>query len=86
VFGMRVEAGGRGYGMSVRTGSTRFCLECGYPLAGLPSRVCPECGRAFDRDDSSTYDTAQFRHWQLVAIGGRIMAWLALMGGALLVI
>ncbi|MEO1236923.1 MAG: hypothetical protein AAFX76_09070 [Planctomycetota bacterium] len=23
------------------------CSHCGYPLAGLPKRVCPECGRAF---------------------------------------
>lgn len=24
------------------------CPHCGYALAGLPSRTCPECGSAFD--------------------------------------
>lgn len=24
------------------------CLECGYPLYGLPERRCPECGTPFD--------------------------------------
>ena len=31
------------------------CLGCDYSLRGLPEPVCPECGRAFDPDDPSTY-------------------------------
>ena len=30
-------------------------LDCGYDLHGLPEDRCPECGRAFDPGDSSTY-------------------------------
>ncbi len=33
------------------------CLICGYILYGLPEPVCPECGRAFDPSDESTFDT-----------------------------
>ena len=36
--------------------STARCLGCGYFLRGLPTPVCPECGRAFDPADASTYD------------------------------
>jgi predicted amidophosphoribosyltransferase len=32
-----------------------FCIECGYPLDGLPEPRCPECGRAFDPDDPESY-------------------------------
>ncbi len=35
-----------------------ICLDCGYLLRGLPGIVCPECGRAFNPDDSSTYGLA----------------------------
>jgi len=35
---------------------TARCLRCGYLLRGLPIPVCPECGRAFDPADASTYD------------------------------
>jgi len=31
------------------------CLKCGYPLRGLPSPVCPECGCAFDPADPGSY-------------------------------
>ena len=31
------------------------CLGCGYSLRGLPEHICPECGRAFDPGDPSTY-------------------------------
>jgi hypothetical protein len=28
-----------------------YCLQCGYCLIGLPSRRCPECGRAFTPEE-----------------------------------
>ena len=31
------------------------CVACGYPLYGLPSQTCPECGRWFDPRDPSTF-------------------------------
>ncbi len=31
------------------------CLNCRYLLEGLPRLVCPECGRAFDAADPSSY-------------------------------
>lgn len=31
-----------------------FCLGCDYPLHGLTSRRCPECGRKFDPNDLVT--------------------------------
>lgn len=34
------------------------CWECGYLLDGLPSNVCPECGRPFDPEDPRTFRTA----------------------------
>ena len=32
----------------------RFCLSCRHSLRGIDSRRCPECGREFDLDDTST--------------------------------
>lgn len=34
---------------------TATCQGCGYSLRGLPEPVCPECGRTFDPEDSSTF-------------------------------
>src|SRR5678816_1543008 len=31
-----------------------LCLDCNYPLHGLPTPRCPECGREFDPSDPST--------------------------------
>lgn len=31
------------------------CLTCGYSLAGVAEPVCPECGRAFNALDGSTF-------------------------------
>ena len=31
-----------------------LCLDCNYPLWGLPTPRCPECGREFDPFDAST--------------------------------
>jgi predicted RNA-binding Zn-ribbon protein involved in translation (DUF1610 family) len=38
------------------TPSEARCLTCGYLLRGLSEPVCPECGRAFDPADESTFD------------------------------
>lgn len=35
------------------------CLDCQYDLSAISSGKCPECGRAFDRNDSSTFFTWQ---------------------------
>lgn len=32
------------------------CLTCGYLLRGLDESVCPECARAFDPEDQTTYN------------------------------
>lgn len=32
-----------------------FCLKCKYPLHARSSNTCPECGKTFDPDNSSTY-------------------------------
>lgn len=34
---------------------TAVCLGCGYSLRGLPSAVCPECGRGFEPQDPASY-------------------------------
>ena len=34
---------------------TARCAGCGYMLRGLDGRFCPECGRAFDPDDNTTF-------------------------------
>lgn len=34
------------------------CMDCGYPLGGLKSRACPECGRPFDPEDRRTFRQA----------------------------
>lgn len=47
------------------------CLDCQYDLSAITSNRCPECGRAFDLNDSSTYAAssrtramAWFENWQ----------------------
>ncbi len=34
---------------------TAVCLQCRYPLRGLPTPVCPRCGRAFEPGDSASF-------------------------------
>lgn len=43
--------------MTRQSESSKYCLDCGYCLDHLESNACPECGRAFDASDSSTYNT-----------------------------
>src|SRR6185295_8993543 len=46
--------------MTVETEETTgLCWECGYPLRGLPTPRCPECGRAFDPADPATMNLGQ---------------------------
>lgn len=33
-----------------------LCLDCNYPLQGLPAPRCPECGRGFDPADETTFN------------------------------
>src|SRR3954464_2705525 len=40
-----------------------FCKGCGYALVGLESRVCPECGRAFDPANRRTFARKPPRGW-----------------------
>jgi len=41
--------------------STIRCLHCRYDLTGLVEEQCPECGRAFRRDDPTTFmNSGQF--------------------------
>lgn len=70
-----------------RTGSSTLvcmhCLACRYALTGLSVPRCPECGRAFDPRDPSTYavdETQRRPRWPAVlAIAG--LAWPVLVHG-----
>jgi hypothetical protein len=48
------------------------CLNCKYDLRNLPEHRCPECGREFDPNDSTTFTLRHTRNrsgiWALVAI------------------
>lgn len=57
------------------------CRLCGYPLCQLTTPRCPECGSAFNPDDSSTFHLPRQRSWLKVARPpGRMQAalWLLL--------
>ena len=41
--------------MARQSESSKYCLGCGYCLDHLESNECPECGRAFDPEDASTF-------------------------------
>jgi hypothetical protein len=44
------------------------CYGCGYALDGLTEHRCPECGRAFDPDDSKTYFTRFADGWRYLLL------------------
>lgn len=55
--------------------ATRYCRQCLYILNGLPLSRCPECGRAFDADDPSTYRTKlHIVNWRRVAKWGVLVS------------
>jgi hypothetical protein len=69
--------------------SERYCLACGYILAGSPSARCPECGRTFDPADPATFRAtpptraATWRRWlgrSLLVIALATLAYGALVG------
>ena len=69
---------------------TPRCLDCAYCLFGLPEPRCPECGRAFDLTDPSTYSTKppliRWRLWLpglLLAIGLGLVIFLVIIVGGL---
>lgn len=41
--------------MPAKLPESACCRDCDYLLRGLPSNVCPECGRDFDLDDPRSY-------------------------------
>src|SRR6266481_2521368 len=41
----------------------RLCFGCDYSLNGLTSDRCPECGRPFDRNVPSTFNTRGPMMW-----------------------
>lgn len=48
----------------------RYCLGCGYNLAGLATPRCPECGRVFTQDDPATFAAARLSSgWGHVGAG-----------------
>jgi rRNA maturation protein Nop10 len=44
------------------------CLSCKYDLSSLTEHRCPECGRAFDPDDPSTFSSDSARAQRRKAI------------------
>jgi len=58
------------------------CLGCNYALVGITAGACPECGRAFDPDDSSAFcgerERAHFRTLRLIHLATTMMPLLGL--------
>ncbi len=38
----------------------RYCLACSYNLRGVHQLQCPECGRAFEPEDTQTWSRLPF--------------------------
>lgn len=45
-----------------------YCLDCRYCLYGLREHRCPECGRGFDPEDSTTYSATVKKKRSRVAV------------------
>src|SRR4051812_4047956 len=59
------------------------CWGCGYDLRSIPSRNCPECGKAFDPDDARTMNMgkpplSRIGRWLLKPTG----LWALILAGA----
>jgi hypothetical protein len=59
--------------MELSIPQTAKCLACGYPLRGLSAPTCPECGQAFDPQDSATYEGSTMNVRHLFVLGLRII-------------
>lgn len=70
--------------------TSRYCLTCSYVLYGLPEERCPECGRAFDSHDPTTFSDRPASHRVLKLIGCAfvspwlmgVLAWVVMFLGA----
>ena len=61
----------------------KYCLGCYYPVDRITSKQCPECGRAFDPDDVSTYALKPRRSlpiYGFVSLISAAMVWLFILG------
>lgn len=58
-----------------------LCRGCGYSLKGLDRNCCPECARAFDASDPSTFDAKNHSIWRRHALVLLAPPWLAVIGG-----
>src|SRR5687767_11054865 len=59
-----------------------LCLGCNYPLRGLASRRCPECGRRFDPKEPASINPGRpigrIGRWMLRPVGrGTVLLGLA---------
>ena len=57
-----------------------FCIGCAYPLTGLGTASCPECGRGFDLEDPTTFRRTPYRWRHPKLLSG---VWLAALGAVL---
>ena len=55
------------------TPSAVRCLSCHYDLRNLPENRCPECGREFDPNDLSSFDSDERRERAFQKAFGWIM-------------
>lgn len=59
-----------------------LCLGCGYSLQGLDRNSCPECARAFDPSDPTTFDVKSSSIWRRHALLVLLAPpWIAVIGG-----
>lgn len=63
---------------------TMRCINCSYPLRGIPEPRCPECGTPFDPDDPKSWAPENPPPRRALALGGSFSgafaAWLLVAG------